>query len=395
MTTLRLTRWRRCRSLLAAGLSIGIAVVAVSGPAVAAPGTPSPSPTVKSPTVKSPGAAVPPAGSITWAVQPSTEQGTDKRSSFSYTDIKPGTTIQDYVGVTNFSKMPVTFEVYATDAFVTSNGSLDLLAAATKPTDIGSWVKLLKTSITVPPSARVNEPFTLTVPANATPGDHTGGVIAAISVASTNTTGAKVLVDRRLAAPLFLRVSGPLRPALTVESFSTAGYHSTINPFGGGSSTVSYTIHNTGNVRLDTAQTVTVTGPFGMTLATAHPKALTDLLPGATLRVTQRVSEVFPAGPLTIHVRLTPKNGAGLPATGAAIPAFTRSAGMWATPWPQLLLLILLVALFFAGRWWLRSRRLRNENAVATAVAQARRETAEELTRTRREPASSGSGRSE
>ena len=91
----------------------------------------------------------------------------------------------------------------------------------------------------------LNEPFTLTVPANAQPGDHIGGVIAALT---QRANGGRVAQENRVGDAVYLRVSGPLQPVLSVESLSVGGYHGTVNPFGGGSTSVSYTVHNTGNV---------------------------------------------------------------------------------------------------------------------------------------------------
>jgi hypothetical protein len=378
MTRLRPLRWRRHGTLLAAVVLAGAAMMSAAAPAMADPTSPPAPPSSGAPPTADHGVPTPPAGSITWAVQPSTAKGPDQRSTFTYTNIKPLTVVSDYVAVTNFSKMPVTFQIYASDAFNTKSGSLDLLPAAEKPRDVGSWVKFPKKSITIPPGDRLNEPFTLTVPKNAAPGDHTGGIVAAITV-KTNTKGGQVNVDRRLAVPLFLRVSGPLHAAVSVESLSS-GFHGTANPFGGGGTGVSYTIHNTGNVRLDLTQALSVTGPFGVTLASAKPKALTNLLPGSSVRITSKLSGVFPAGPLSTHVRVVPAEVKGLPATKPAPVAVSRTAGLWATPWPQLLLLILLVGGGVGLRWWLRRRNTRHARVVADAVAKARRDTVAELT---------------
>ena len=43
--------------------------------------------------------------------------------------------------VTNSSQVAAKFDIYATDAFNTSTGAFDLLPAAKKPVDIGSWVQ--------------------------------------------------------------------------------------------------------------------------------------------------------------------------------------------------------------------------------------------------------------
>lgn len=374
MTSLRSAR--RPGTALVAGLLAAAAIVMTGGPAVA---DPSPAPS----TPGSPGAAgplKPPPGSITWAVQPSSADGPDRRSTFAYNNIKAGTVIHDYVGVTNFSDIPVTFDVYASDAFNTASGSLDLLPAAEKPRDVGSWVSFPKTTLTIAPGSRVNEPFTVTIPANAMPGDHTGGILASISVATTNGAGTTVKVDRRIAVPMYLRVAGALHPAVAIESVS-GGYHGTANPFGGGGVDVTYTVHNTGNVRVDLSQDVAVTGLFGITLGSSHPKALSDLLPGATYHVTQHLPDIFPLGPMSVRVHGVPTEVAGIPPAPAKPEAVSFDVDMWGTPWLLLLVVVLLAGGFFGGRWLLRLRRRARAEVLSAAMAKARRDTVEQLRR--------------
>src|SRR5215813_13985505 len=202
MSTLRDIRWRRRALAVASGL-LAVCMATMAAPAVADPQPPTP-PAAPTPSTSSGpngsggGLFKPPPGSITWAVQPSTKNGPDKRNSFTYTNINPLTVINDYVAVTNFSQMPVTFSLYAEDAFNAPNGALELLPAAQQPKDIGSWIKIAKNQITIQPGTRVNEPFKLTVPKTVVPGDHTGGIIASVTLQAKGKNGSNVTVDRRL-----------------------------------------------------------------------------------------------------------------------------------------------------------------------------------------------------
>jgi hypothetical protein len=321
-------------------------------------------------------AAASPSSATSWSLAPSTAKGADGRTHFSYSNIKPGTVIHDYVGITNFSDRPVTFRVYPSDGVTTTAGSLGLAVATAKPVDIGAWLHLEHGTVTVPPKRELNEPVTLTVPANATPGDHAGGVIASITEAAK---GGRVSREDRVGVAVYLRVAGPLHPVLGVESMSVSGYHGTVNPFGGGGTTVSYTVHNTGNIRLSGTQTVTVTGPFGVTLATVHPAALEQVMPGGTVRVRATLTGIFPAGPLTVRVNVTPAEVPGTVHVQVPLVGGTGSASMWATPWPQLALLAVLVAVAFGVRWFLRGRRRDHDAALRAAVERGRREAAEQL----------------
>jgi hypothetical protein len=122
-----------------------------------------------------------------------------------------------------------------------------------------------------------------------------------------------------------------------------------------------------------------VTGLFG-TLASVRPGAVTDLLPGATYRVTQNVGGILPLGPLTVHVSANPSQVPGLPVATKSPAQASKEAGLFGGPWPQLILLIILIGLFFGVRWFLGWRRTRTAALVATAVKNTRRKTTEELT---------------
>jgi hypothetical protein len=255
----------------------------------------------------------------------------------------------------------VTFKVYAVDGVTTSSGDIGLAQAKTKPVDIGVMVHVSHPSVTVPPHARVNEQFTVDVPHNATPGDHVGGIIASITEALN---GGKVAREDRVGVAMYLRVHGPLHPLLNIESVSTTGYHGTPNPFGGGSTSVSYTVHNTGNVRLSADQAVSVTGLFGIPLATVHPTSPAELLPGGSVRVTARLNGVFPLAPLGLHVKVTPKPVPGSPKPTVPLTPKEYSVGLTAMPWTQLVLLVVLIACGAGLYRWLRGRRRRQADAV-------------------------------
>ena len=96
---------------------------------------------------------------------------------------------------------------------------------------------------------RVVVPFRITVPANASPGDHGAAIVAVLSTLGKNPKGENVRLDQRVASRIYLRVNGPLHPGLRIEGLSVTYRHS-LNPLHGGSATVRYTVHNVGNVRL-------------------------------------------------------------------------------------------------------------------------------------------------
>ncbi|MEU8264952.1 DUF916 domain-containing protein [Micromonospora sp. NPDC048999] len=288
-----------------------------------------------------------------WAVQPSGPKGPTGRNFFMY-EVAPGSTLFDFVGVTNLSDKPLTFKVYGTDAFNTVDGAFALLPADQKATDVGSWVRVEQQTVTVKPGKRADIRFEITVPSNATPGDHTGGVLAAIGQLGVTPEGQQVQMDRRVAARVYLRVTGKINPAVTVESMNV-DYHAPLNPFGGSDMVVTYQLRNSGNVRIGGKGTVNVTGPFGWKLARNKAVDLPELLPGSVFTVTERVAGVSPAVRLSANVDLALTTG------DEKLPRVTHSASVWAMPW-----LLLIPLALIAGWVYLRIRRRRAAKKAAT-----------------------------
>jgi hypothetical protein len=329
-----------------------------------------------------PASGTPAPGVVSWSVEPATAKAPDSRTRFTYQSIKPGSLIFDHVAVFNRSKQAVAFSIYATDASGTSaNGALTLLQTGQKSTAIGAWTTfpghVSQLSIIIPADKGVIEPFTITVPRLATPGDHIGGMIAAVGVPHRTSTGQMVTVYQRIAVPMELRVTGKLIAALAVKSVSV-GFGTPFNPFGGGSAHVTYSIVNTGNVMLAGLQTVTVTGPFGAKSTLRVPK-LPVVLPGDSIPYTVSAGGLYPAGSLTAHVTVTP----GWPADATPLPvtltAASASASLFAVPWA---LIVLIIVLAVGGYFLLRLRRARRrarEAEIAAVADRARRETERRL----------------
>ncbi|MFJ1540621.1 WxL protein peptidoglycan domain-containing protein [Micromonospora chalcea] len=293
-------------------------------------------------------------GAVRWAVQPSGPGGPTGRNYFTY-DLAPGDTVTDHVGVTNLGDRPLTFAVYGTDAYTTTDGAFALLPSDRAATDVGAWIGVERRSWTVPPGRRADIPFRLTVPRDATPGDHTGGVIAAVAQDGVTADGQRVRLDQRIAARVYLRVAGEVRPAVTVESVRV-DYDTPLNPIGRADLTVTYRIRNSGNVRVGGTGAVVVDGPGGWTLSRTSPVDLPELLPGAEFTVTERVTGVPPALRLTATVDLAPTT------VDTALPPVRRTASVWAPPW------LLLAALAAAGAWLHLRRRRRRPTSAAPST---------------------------
>jgi hypothetical protein len=272
------------------------------------------------------------------------------RQSLTY-DVAPGSTIEDSVTLYNFGNIGLPFRVYATDAFNQPDGQVELLAGDLEPLDVGSWVSVAEERIAVQPGMQVTIPITITVPADARPGDHVGALLASSPIKGVGEDGVSVDIDRRTGPDIVVRVQGSLDPELSIEGLS-ASYSPSLNPLSG-SAEVTYRLHNIGNVRMSGTHYVTMGGPFGLGEARTEPIEFSSLLPGGSIEVTVPVDGV-PASVVStasVQVETSPVDGVG-DATPTTSEASTRTLALPVS----VIALVLIVALVLLARIRYRRR---------------------------------------
>ncbi|MFF8836829.1 WxL protein peptidoglycan domain-containing protein [Streptomyces sp. NPDC015130] len=224
-----------------------------------------------------------------WAVYPAAAK-LGSRPYF-YLSVDPGTSLTERVTVTNKTAAPLTFRLYGADAYNTDrDGGFAIRTQAEKQTGAGAWIKPRQTRVTVPPRSAVTVPYTLTVPADADPGDHPGALVALDERISPSGKGSVAVgVQRAVGARVYLRVNGPTVPALAVEDVTLDQDRPLVPGTGASSALVSYTLHNRGNVTLNPKVVLKAEGLFGRTLLDRDlAKVPSELLPRQKIRLTER-----------------------------------------------------------------------------------------------------------
>jgi hypothetical protein len=294
---------------------------------------------------------------VSWSLAPATPEGPDGRSWVEQ-DAAPGETVTEHLALRNLGTTATTFILTAADGYFTDTGRFSMLQAGDTSVGAGTWISVAP-DVAVEPGATVVVPFTVTVPENATPGDHAAGIAASIVSSGTTSDGTRVGVESRVGFRVITQVEGALAPALAVDDLS-ADYSPSFNLFTPGEVAIRYTAENAGNTQLTVGETV-----GGATTARG------DLFPGETRAVVVEPTAAWPLGLVTMEVVVE----ATVPGDdGLAVAPVTTTVTFWAMPWLHLATLagiaVVVAALVFARR---RSR-ANVERLVEQARAEGRRE---------------------
>jgi hypothetical protein len=305
----------RYRIAAAAAATGQAAAAAVPGAAAAVPAEPAPA-----------------TGNGAWSVGPANRSAAPGARPFFAFEAPAGSTVRDVVRITNLTGAPITFEVYGADAYNTPrDAGFALRTAEETPREVGAWISLKSAKQKIPAHAAKEIPFTLKIPANATPGEHIGGIVALNTAIESvqRTGGARIGIRRAVGARVFLRVAGPLTPGLRADGLGVARTEPLVPFVRHGRGTVRYTVVNTGNQRISPTARVRATGLFGREVKRWPDRHLPEILPGERTEITLPWNDPPSLDAVTVRVEL-------LAAGGIDVRTQTRFT---AVPWPALLVL--------------------------------------------------------
>ncbi|WP_136517931.1 hypothetical protein [Cellulomonas telluris] len=350
---------------LVAGLAAGPAAAASAG--LADPDAPTAVPTHDPALdVDRGGVSDPQAATTTWSLVPASPEGPDGRVSLRH-EVDPGAQVTEHLALTNHTDAPQTFALAAGDGVVTSAGDFDLPPTGTAPRAAGAWLDV-PAEVEVGPRATVVVPVTLTVPADARPGDHPAGVVASLATAVAGDDGTSVVLDSRVGVRLHLRVTGDVAAALAVTDVA-ARYVPSWNPFAPGAVEVSYVVENAGDVRLGAASSVVV-DPWLGGAAEAVGDPVREVLPGGSVARSVVLEGVWPGVRAGVDVTADP-SVVGEDVVPVDPAAAAASATVWTPPLAQAGLVLVLLALVLGVRAARRRAAARMETAVARARSEA------------------------
>ena len=141
-------------------------------------------------------------------------------------NVSPGDSWSSSIKVVNTN--PTDISVYASVmGFAPSDEQghgrfLDAASTAGDPDALANWITASKGPVNIPAGSSAEIPFSIVVPANASPGGHYAGILIGTEPAAAGASGSHIGVSSYISSLIFVRVAGDIKEEGNIEEFSTA-----------------------------------------------------------------------------------------------------------------------------------------------------------------------------
>lgn len=197
------------------------------------------------------------ASSADVGIEPAYPRADNERTqSIFIMQLKPEESAKDGLHLVNSGKEAHTVEIYATDSSYSVDGSFSCRQHAEDVKDVGTWVKLDKTDVTLQAGEQVVVDFNVSVPKGTSPGEHDGCIAVQDKVNLPATSGSGVLLGFRSAVRLAVTVPGKIIKKLDIVRVE-------IKHVANRGVSVSSIARNSGNVSLDVTARAQLVSLFG------------------------------------------------------------------------------------------------------------------------------------
>lgn len=222
----------------------------------------------------------------------------------------PGHVLQSNVRVVNSGSAAGSVDLYGVDATTGQTGGIVYVSPEQAQSQVGSWIKLGATHLTLAPGQSQDVSFQVVVPVGALPGQHMGGITAkSIASQSVQQQGPIRVVVQNLSI-LAVQVNVPGTPveqlrATTIQIGEQSGYQ-----------TVMVGLRNTGSVILQPSGSLEVVDAGGHVVQD-FPLKLGSFLPQTSITYPFYVKQSLSAGVYQAVLTLTYGHGHTLNSTQA------------------------------------------------------------------------------
>ena len=174
----------------------------------------------------------------------------------------PGDVYRTTLRVTNLGTDEKTFFFFTKDIESLTDGKPVFSETPNPVYGLAEWVKLGISSLRLKSGEMREVPITVTVPENATPGSHIGGIFTSLEAIRPETTG--VGIGYEVGTIVTFRIAGDVTEEARIREFRT-----TKTVYREPTASFSVRVENVGNVLVKPRGPLEVTDMFGRTVATA------------------------------------------------------------------------------------------------------------------------------
>lgn len=171
---------------------------------------------------------------------------------------EPGEVIEEGVLVINNTDEQKTMLVYAVDSTPSTGGAFACAQKSETPKDVGAWIALEQTEVTVEPKSGGIIPFTITIPPNASVGEHNGCIVAQEKKEEKAEGKSGINLSFRTGLRVAITIPGEITRKLEIAGF-------TVSKKDDGSFLLHPLVKNLGNVSIDADVKVITKYFFGLT----------------------------------------------------------------------------------------------------------------------------------
>lgn len=147
------------------------------------------------------------------------EKNSLTKSWFIYT-LEPSEVKEAKVNVVNQSDQSVEVKIYPVDAVTTKDGAFAPQSEDREKIDVGAWINMPVSELSLKPNETKAVDFTIKVPENAEVGDHMGAIIVQGKEVAEAGEGTAMRVVSRVGARIYLTVPGEIIKKLELKEFS-------------------------------------------------------------------------------------------------------------------------------------------------------------------------------
>lgn len=205
----------------------------------------------------------------------------------------PGTHIKNAIRVTNTGTTAGHVLLYGTDATTGATSGAVYLGHLSKSKDVGAWINLATSSLTLAPGQSRIISFEVIVPKTVRPGQHLGGIAMEVAPVAVPTPPVQQKGHMQINTHIITIVAVEVNlPGIPIEALSATGIQA-----GGANNyqTVLLNLHNTGTVMLKSSGTLQLFDSHGVPLQTM-PLKLDTFLPATSINYPVSLKQSLGAG---------------------------------------------------------------------------------------------------